>query len=242
MKSSVDHSFADSHDDSLLLTLLILASTFTQDRCYSNKAWQSCRGYHLTRAAVVSAPQVMLLNGACGLVMDARQRPRHLTVLWSGVRVIGELSALSSQRNNHGPPSRHLSPNLKGAGLSRSSTLPTLGYSQDALVPAPRAPVVSWDSISWILLGITTPNDSSPTPPLSHSPSSTDSSSGDRTIQMSSEYRDRYSERRRTWSRPHNQQVKTQNQVETQGPRRRRRGARARALLLGAMELFFPVD
>ena len=101
----------------------------------------------------------------------------------------GELFASSSQGYNPGfstPPSRHLSPNSKGAGLRRSSTLPMLGYSHDALMPAPGAPEVSWDSISWTPPGITTSNDSPPTPPFSHSPSSTDSSSGDRTIQTSS--------------------------------------------------------
>jgi hypothetical protein len=51
----------------------------------------------------------------------------------------------------------------RGAGLSQSSTLPTSGYSQDVLVPAPRAPVLSWDSISWTPLDISTPNDSLPT-------------------------------------------------------------------------------
>ena len=95
----------------------------------------------------------------------------------------------SSQGYNPGfstSPSRHSSPNLKGAGLRRSSTLPTSGYSQDALMSASGAPDVSWDFISWTPPGITTSNDSPPTPPLLHSPSSTDSSSGDRTIPMSS--------------------------------------------------------
>ena len=49
-------------------------------------------------------------------------------------------------------------------------------------------PEDSWEALLWPAASITTPissNDSPPTPSLSHSPSSTDSSSGDRTIQMS---------------------------------------------------------
>jgi PHO85 cyclin-5 len=38
------------------LDLLILATKFAQDRCYSNKAWAKLSGYHLARSAAVSAP------------------------------------------------------------------------------------------------------------------------------------------------------------------------------------------
>jgi hypothetical protein len=175
------------------LASLILASKFTQDRCYSNKAWAKLSGLpprEIGRCerALGDALEWRLWVGKSPAAA-ASSSPNRAVVR---SRSDGELFMSSSQGNNPGfstPPSRHLSPNSKGAGLRRSSTLPTSGYSQDALMPAPGAPEVSWDSISWTPPGITTSmssNDSPPTPPLSHSPSSTDSSSGDRTIQMSS--------------------------------------------------------
>ena len=173
----------------------ILASKFTQDRRYSNKTWAKLSGLppreigRCERALgdVVEWP-LWVGKSPAGCPASSSSPKRAVVRSRSG----GELFMSSSQGNNprlSTPPSRHLSPNSKGAGLRQSSTLSTSGYSQDALMPAPGAPEVSWDSISWSPPGITTSmssNDSPPTPPLSHSPSSTDSSSGDRTIQMSS--------------------------------------------------------
>src|ERR1700691_6477773 len=72
--------------------------------------------------------------------------------------------------------------------LGKSLTLLMLGFSQDLLTPAPTVLEVAWELLSWMPLGIATSSssdDSPPTPSLSHLSPSTDSLSGDWTIQIS---------------------------------------------------------
>src|ERR1700677_1575529 len=86
-------------------------------------------------------------------------------------------------------PTQNLLLNVKGAGLGQSSTLLVLGFNQDPLMLVPTVLEVMWELLSWTPLGVTTSsllNDNPPTPSLSHFPSSTDSSSGNQKIQMSS--------------------------------------------------------
>ena len=84
---------------------------------------------------------------------------------------------------------RNLLLNVKGAGLGQSLTLLVLEFNQDLLMPAPTVLEVTWELLSWTPLGVATSsllNDSPPTPSLSYFTSSTDLSSGNWTIQMSS--------------------------------------------------------
>jgi len=177
------------------LASLILASKFTQDRCYSNKAWAKLSG--------LPPREIGRCERALGDALEWRlwvgKTPTGCPVpsLTSSRAVIrsksdGELFATSGQgdtRNNpwfSTPLPRHLMRNSQGAGLRRAATLPVSGFS-DSLMPPPTVPEDSWES--WTPASVVTSvssNDSPPTPSLSHSPSSTDSSSGDRTIQMSS--------------------------------------------------------
>jgi hypothetical protein len=179
------------------LASLILASKFTQDRCYSNKAWAKLSGLpprEIGRCerALGDALEWRLWVGKTPAGGPATTSSANRTVVRS--KSDGELFMSSSQNENHSmagfstPPPRNSPPNSKGAGLRRSSTLPSSGFSQDPLMPAPTVPEVAWESLSWTPPGVVasgSSDDSPPTPSLSHSPSSTDSSSGDRTIQMS---------------------------------------------------------
>ena len=87
------------------------------------------------------------------------------------------------------PPTQNLLLNAKGVGLGRSSTLLVLGFTQDRLMPVPTVLEVAWQLPSWTSLGVATSSsldDSPPTPSLLHFLSTTDSSSSNQTIQMSS--------------------------------------------------------
>jgi hypothetical protein len=178
------------------LASLILASKFTQDRCYSNKAWAKLSG--------LPPREIGRCERALGDALEWRlwvgKTPAGCSPPSSNRPVVrsksdGELIANSgpSEARSHAcfstpPPPRQLSRNSQGAGLRRASTLPPSGFSQDPLVPAPTVPEDSWEALPWTPASVVTSvssNDSPPTPSLSHSPSSTDSSSGDRTIQMS---------------------------------------------------------
>ena len=179
------------------LASLILASKFTQDRCYSNKAWAKLSGLpprEIGRCerALGDALEWRLWVGKSPAGSSAISPTSNRAVVRS--KSDGALFT-SSVQNEKGhvlgfstPPPRNLSPNSRGAGLRRSSTLPVSnsGFSQDLLTPAPTIPEVTWEALPWTpVSNSSSSNDSPSTPSLSHSPSSTDSSSGDRTIQMS---------------------------------------------------------
>ena len=178
------------------LASLILASKFTQDRCYSNKAWAKLSGLpprEIGRCerALGEALEWRLWVGKspAGATTSA---PSHRPVVRS--KSDGELCSVSGSNDKISVmtvtgPSMPLS-----NGLRRVPTVPASGFRQDPLIPAPTALEVAWDRISWTPPSTSfgtgdsysaVSSDSPPTPPLSFSPTSTESSSGDRTIHMS---------------------------------------------------------
>lgn len=175
------------------LASLILASKFTQDRCYSNKAWAKLSGLpprEIGRCerALGDALEWRLWVGKTPVSYTASSSNRAVVRSKSDSELF--ISSGQSEGNHPGfstpPPARGLSRNPKGAGLRRASTVPTAGFNQDPLVFKTTAPELAW-SLPWTptITTVVPSSDSPPTPSLSHSPSSTDSSSGDRTIQMS---------------------------------------------------------
>jgi hypothetical protein len=180
------------------LASLILASKFTQDRCYSNKAWAKLSGLpprEIGRCerALGDALEWRLWVGKTPAGSPAASSSANRAVVRS--KSDGELFSSTAQYDNGDnpafstPPLRNIPPRTQGTGLRRSSTVPSLGFSQDPLMPPPTIPDVAWEPLPWTPPGLSTSgssSDSPSTPPLSHSPASTDSSSGDRTIQMSS--------------------------------------------------------
>jgi hypothetical protein len=100
------------------LTSIILASTFTQDRCYSNKAWVKLSG--LPREIERRKRALgMLLNGAYGLVrLPLAVHRRRSTAPWSEAR--GELSDTIN--------------NVNAKIHNKEESLPTNGTSAHAFV------------------------------------------------------------------------------------------------------------
>jgi hypothetical protein len=137
------------------LASIILASKFTQDRCYSNKAWANSRDFHLARSDVVKRA----LGDALEWRLWVGKTPTGCPPPSSNRPVVrsksdGELIANSgpSEARSHAsfstpPPPRQLSRNSQGAGLRQASTLPPSGFSQDPLVPAPTVPEDSWEAL-----------------------------------------------------------------------------------------------
>lgn len=163
------------------LASLILASKFTQDRCYSNKAWAKLSG--------LPPREIGRCERALGDALDWR--------LWVGKAPTNNRPVSRSQSDGDlfAETSKAI-PSLPSSGLRRSSTVPASAFQQDPFSQIPSVSEAPWELLAWPssstfgMPNFLTPpssNGSSPsTPALSHSPSSTDSSSGDRTIQMSS--------------------------------------------------------
>ncbi|KAF9454019.1 hypothetical protein P691DRAFT_657134 [Macrolepiota fuliginosa MF-IS2] len=141
------------------LASLILASKFTQDKCYSNRAWAKLSG--------LSAREVGRCERALGEALEWR--------LWVG-KSPAQSSLPSGPAVANPPSSRPVvrsqsEGNIVSFPSTRSPFL-DLPPSVLAQVPAMYADVLSQSP-------------SPDNPGLSYSPSSTESSSGDRTIQMS---------------------------------------------------------
>ncbi|KAH6914305.1 hypothetical protein BKA70DRAFT_1421087 [Coprinopsis sp. MPI-PUGE-AT-0042] len=172
------------------LAALILASKFTQDKCYSNRAWAKLSG--------LSPREIGRCERALGDALDWR--------LWVGKAAVPAVPATTKPvSRSQSEPSILVTPPIPSslpdtgiaalaAGLRRAATLPS-----DALTPN-YAPMekqersYTSDCALYLQTPISKPdnvhsNGSSPlsdVPSLSYSPSSTESSSsGERTIQMS---------------------------------------------------------
>ena len=174
------------------LASLILASKFTQDRCYANKAWAKLSGLpprEIGRCerALGDALEWRLWVGKSPATAGVTSASSNRAVVRS--KSDGELLANRSRGEcktfvefGSSPPAYSSS-----AGLKRASTLPSTGFSQDPLLSTNTD--VAWEPLSWTppaAGGIASTSGSPATPSLTYSPSSTESSSGDRTIQMSS--------------------------------------------------------
>jgi len=164
------------------LAALILASKFTQDKCYSNRAWAKLSGlspreigrceralgealeWRLWVGKLPVAPQV----SAAGPSTNAAARPLHRTRSESCLKPVEPFFAQSGS-----VPQAERS-------LRRCSTLPVESFASSALAPeATCAATLQWPTVDQ------SPDSQSSTPPLIYSPTSSDSSSsGDKTAQV----------------------------------------------------------
>lgn len=167
------------------LAALILASKFTQDKCYSNRAWAKLSG--------LSPREIGRCERALGDALDWR--------LWVGKAAAPAVPATTKPiSRSQSDPSIFVSPPDAGvaanaAGLRRSSTLPADALSPPYLIPVEKHErCLPSDPPLYLQAPISKPDSGNPTgcsplsdvPSLSYSPSSTESSSsGERTIQMS---------------------------------------------------------
>ncbi|THU95413.1 hypothetical protein K435DRAFT_779079 [Dendrothele bispora CBS 962.96] len=206
------------------LASLILASKFTQDKCYSNRAWAKLSGLpprEIGRCerALGDALDWRLWVGktpasAPVTAAGASAAPRALSKCQSegNIRLLAsEPTAFLVASQKKASSSRPLSSSA-GAGLRRAATLPSEIFNSDRhnvsrntnimvsqwihdgsdqAMSSPQSIVATPSVANAHQLSPSTQasggsNSISPsTPGLSHSPTSTESSSGDRTIQMS---------------------------------------------------------
>ncbi|KAG2146041.1 uncharacterized protein EDB93DRAFT_1086768 [Suillus bovinus] len=182
------------------LASLILASKFMQDRCYSNRAWAKLSGLpprEIGRCerALGEALEWRLWVGKLPAAPVASGRA--LTKCKSESNILLRSSPISQSVMETSPA---VSPISVGsplvarhrAGLRRHATLPVHSFYREDSYPATISSAVEtsrWMPTESSLAMDTSPNDteiSPPTPGLSYSPTPTESSLGDRTIQMSS--------------------------------------------------------
>lgn len=199
------------------LAALILASKFTQDKCYSNRAWAKVSG--------LPAREISRCERALGDALDWRlwvgkttPAVQNITTPAPPLPVPKPIARARSESNLKAPCSTKFlvaetaEAAAYGNTVRRSSTLPADAFmasesqdiaascSQDITMcfePSVDAECISSQFVyddhrifatSNATAGPSIPilTRSPPTPGLSYSPSSTESSSGDRTIQMSS--------------------------------------------------------
>lgn len=189
------------------LASLILASKFTQDKCYSNRAWAKLSGLpprEIGRCerALGDALDWRLWVGKTPVASSAATTtmpaPRALTKCQSESNIrlaASEQTAFLVASQKKASSSRSSS---SGSGLRRASTLPSEVFNADRHV-APNGANTRWihdggdhamhspeTTVTTQSPSTSSSTSSTPsTPGLSYSPSSTESSSGDRTIQMS---------------------------------------------------------
>lgn len=184
------------------LASLILASKFMQDRCYSNRAWAKLSGLpprEIGRCerALGEALEWRLWVGKLPAAPTAPRRPISKCKSESNILHTGNLrtqSVMETRAVTLSPPCIAGSPTASRShtGLRRHATLPAYAFyredSYSTMIPA------SVESSVWMSTAGPNPgmdhspsnSISPPTPDLSYSPTPTESSLGDRTIQMSS--------------------------------------------------------
>ncbi|KAI6046038.1 hypothetical protein EDC04DRAFT_3103617 [Pisolithus marmoratus] len=147
------------------LASLILASKFMQDRCYSNRAWAKLSG--------LSPREVGRCERALGEALEWR--------LW-----VGKLPAAQSNTGRSLTKSKSESDIINTPQLRRHATYSGFESYGEILPPPP----ASWTPASMVMHQTTgTPSvyaASPSTPGLSFSPTPTESSIGERTVQVSS--------------------------------------------------------
>jgi len=184
------------------LASLILASKFMQDRCYSNRAWAKLSGLpprEIGRCerALGEALEWRLWVGKLPAAPAAPRRAISRCKSESNMAYRNNSSTQSVMEASSGtfsPPciaGSPLAPRLH-VGLRRHATLPAHAFypedSYSTTIPA-AAETSIWMPPAGSHLGMDrspTNSISPPTPGLSYSPTPTESSLGDRTVQMSS--------------------------------------------------------
>jgi len=130
------------------LASLILASKFTHDRCYSNKAWAKLSALppreigHCERALGDALEWRLWVGKSPASSSLAPPSNNNRAVVRS--KSDWELLANRGQSDNRGfaefssppapPPPQQQQLNTTGAGLRRAATLPAAGFSQDLLL------------------------------------------------------------------------------------------------------------
>ena len=189
---------------------LILATKFTQDRCYSNRAWgklcglppreigrcERALGDALEWRLWVGKKQPVRTFGRSqseGTVLSpASDAAVYLAPAPSLPLPAGNVAQIAAGLAIQKPCSPN-PPKPSATGLRRSTTAPSLSPSSfspmfvQPIGQPVQQPIASTSTAQFQQL-FYEPEDISPVPSLSHSPSSTESSDGDQTIQMSTFY------------------------------------------------------
>ncbi|KAL4074177.1 hypothetical protein V8B97DRAFT_1931673 [Scleroderma yunnanense] len=173
------------------LASLILASKFMQDKCYSNRAWAKLSG--------LPPREIGRCERALGEALEWRLWVGKLPAAQSGSRC----SLVKSISENDITTSKPIQPHLQtfsamaavasypglALQLKRCATYPIVGSCQDEPPVVPSAATIQCAARYETSEGSPAPSTcttSPPTPDLSFSPTLTESSLGDRTIQVSS--------------------------------------------------------
>jgi hypothetical protein len=162
------------------LASLILASKFTQDKCYSNRAWAKLAG--------LPAREIGRCERALGEALEWR--------LWVGKMpaycVLPRSHSASELFNGRASNATNASsdaPSPANNVLRRSSTLPAPGFSLSTLATQSVNTAITRVQGPWMPTPDATSYEYSPTPTLSVSPATTDVSADslneERTVQMS---------------------------------------------------------
>ncbi|OAX41075.1 hypothetical protein K503DRAFT_736352 [Rhizopogon vinicolor AM-OR11-026] len=179
------------------LASLILASKFMQDRCYSNRAWAKLSGLpprEIGRCerALGEALEWRLWVGKLPAAPAAPRRVISKCKSESNILYDPRMqSVMETSSDIFSPPGTAGSPLVPRShvGLRRHATLPVHAfYPEDTYsAPIPAAVETSiWMPTARSMDHSPTNSISPPTPGLSYSPTPTESSLGDRTVQMSS--------------------------------------------------------
>jgi hypothetical protein len=169
---------------------LILASKVMQDGCYSNKAWAKSSGLP---PCEIGCCECALGDALEWCLWVGKIPAGSLVIAPASNRAVarskgdGELftSSVQNENRNIAGFNTPLPRNLSLEAVIDASSVQFRIWSRPT--PAPTIPEVTWGALPWTpVTNSSSPNDSPSTPSHSHSPSSTDSSSGDRTIQTPS--------------------------------------------------------
>jgi len=160
------------------LASLILASKFTQDKCYSNRAWAKLAG--LPAREIGRCERA--LGEALGWRLWVGKMPAFCAL--SRSQSAGEL--FSGRVSNATNASSDALPSVNNV-VRRSSMPPTHAHAFSALATQPVNPATTRMQGPWMPTPEATTSEYSPTPTLSVSPTTTDASSDslmERTVQM----------------------------------------------------------
>jgi len=161
------------------LASLILASKFTQDKCYSNRAWAKLAG--------LPAREIGRCERALGEALGWRLWVGKMSAFCALSRSQSAGELFSGRASNATNASSDALPSVNNV-VRRSSTLPTHAHAFSALATQPVNLTPTRMQGPWMPTPEATTFEYSPTPTLSVSPAATDASSDslneERTVQM----------------------------------------------------------
>ena len=149
------------------LAALILASKFSQDKCYSNRAWAKLSGLppreigRCERALGQALDWRLWVGKKASILVSSQSRAVVRTQSESCINIIPSLREPFLQASEPKPPDVRTCPNLEappmgaagnGKGLRRCSTAPTESFVGSRLTPTPKNRLQSQNDISLVSL------------------------------------------------------------------------------------------